>query len=129
MSRNERVARNAADPKQNRFYLRLERRQQERFDAALAQVLDTPAGRTVLAQLVRRAGVYTSAFNGHGGIQSYNIGRQDAGRELMADITRISMKHWQLLEREESEQAGLVEKEIAAQHTRAVTGDDNAEDN
>jgi hypothetical protein len=109
--------RNTTDVREHRFYERLEKRQQERFDAALLTILASVEGRIVLAHLVRRAGVYTSAFNGHGGIQSYNIGKQDAGRELMADITRVSIEKWQLLEREEAAHATHVQREIDATHT------------
>ena len=96
---------------------RTARRRVERFTNALAAVMATEAGRIVLGELVRRAGVYQSTFNTHGGVQSFNIGRQDYGHELMADLIRTSEDDWQRLEREQWLWSKAQEREVAAQHT------------
>jgi hypothetical protein len=118
------AVRNAADPRQVRLGEQIDRRRRERFERSLASVLSTAEGRVVLAALVRRAGVYQSPFNQHGGIQSFNIGRQDYGHELMADLIRVSPEAWQLLEREAWDWEKSIERDIDAGHTtRAGEGE------
>lgn len=117
------AVRNAADPRQIRLGEQIEKRRAERFDNAMAAVLNTPAGRTVFAQLIRRAGVYRSIWHPSAEIH-YNAGRQDYGHELMADIIRTSEAGWQQLEREQWEWEKAQERTIAAGHTRRASEGD-----
>lgn len=111
------AVRNAADPRQVKLGEALERRQHERFYNALAAVLNTVEGRTVLAGLVRRAGVYRSVWHPSAEIH-YRAGRQDYGHELMADIINTSETAWQQLEREQWAWQKQQEREIEAGHTK-----------
>lgn len=114
------LARNAADPRQVRFFERLDRRREERFSVALATILNTVEGRTVIAGLIRRAGVNKSIWHPSAEIH-YNAGKQDYGHELMADVIRVSEDAWQLMEREQWAWTKQVEREIAASLTPRAT--------
>lgn len=94
------MARNASDPKEQAALERLERRREKRWRDSLAAVLATPEGRLVMWQLVGRAGVFRSAFNTHGGVQSYNLGRQDFGHELIAEVLKLGSEPYLAMERE-----------------------------
>jgi hypothetical protein len=122
------LVRNAADPKQVRFAERMERRQQERYQNALAAVLATPEGRVVLCALIKRAGVYRSVWAPSAEIH-YRAGRQDYGHELMAELIGTNELAYQQMEREEWEWLKLQERSIDAQHTdRAKTEDSYGRD-
>jgi hypothetical protein len=115
------AVRNAADPRQVRFAERLEKQQAERFARALAGVMSTPEGRIVMANLIRRAGVYKSIWHPSSEIH-YNAGRQDYGHELMADLVRLSEETYQLMEREEWAWAKHQQATIDAAHTARSDG-------
>jgi len=126
MSRDRALVKNAADPKQIRFAKQVEQRRAERYDQALAAVMDTPAGRIVMATLIRRAGVFKSIWHPSSEIH-YNAGRQDYGHELMADLLELSEPHYQLMEREEWEWNKQQDRSTDAAHTarQADKGDDD----
>lgn len=94
------MAGRANDPKLAAQLERLERRRERRWQQQLGEVLETPAGRAVLWALIGRAGVFRSAFNTHGGLQSYNLGRQDFGHELIAEILKLGNEPYLAMERE-----------------------------
>lgn len=80
---------NAADAQQVKGAGRRESRREQRRLAAYRAVMTTSAGRAVMWDLIGRAGVFRSVFNPHDGVQSFNIGRQDFGHELMGLLLRI----------------------------------------
>ena len=94
------MSRNAGDKKEQAALERLARRRERRWRESLAEVLNTPAGRIVLWELLGRAGVFRSAFNTHGGIANYNLGRQDFGHELTAEILALGDEPYLAMERE-----------------------------
>lgn len=114
------LVRNAADPRQVRFAEEFERRRAERFDSALAEVMNTVAGRTVFAALIRRAGVLRSIWHPSSEIH-FNAGQQSFGLEMMADIVRVTEDLYQLMEREEWAWAKKEQATIEAAHTRRST--------
>lgn len=115
--RRQPSVRNAADPRQVRAAQRLDARRQERFTRALAAVMSTVEGRTVMETLVRRAGVYKSIWHPSAEIH-YNAGRQDYGHELMADLYAVDDgSAFQLMEREAWAYAKQLDREIEATHT------------
>jgi hypothetical protein len=122
------LVKNAADPKQVKFAEQVERRRTERFAQALAAVMKTPEGRTVMAQLIRRAGVYMSIWDPSARIH-YNAGRQDYGHELMADLVGIDEETYQIMEREEWNWNKQQERAIDAAHTsRAATSEGGSDE-
>lgn len=114
------LVKNAADPKQVKFAEQFEKRRDERFRAAISAVMGTPDGRVVLAQLIRRAGVYKSIWHPSSEIH-YNAGRQDYGHELMADLVAIDEDLYQLMEREDWAWAKQQQATINAAHTRRTS--------
>ena len=120
------LVKNAADPRQIRFAEQVEKRRQERYDQALAAVMDTPQGRIVMATLIRRAGVFKSIWHPSAEIH-YNAGRQDYGHELMADLIELSEPHYQRMEREEWEWTKQQDRSTDAAHT-ARKSDDAGDD-
>lgn len=123
------LVRNAADPKQVKFAEQVEKRRTERFAQALIAVMNTEAGRTVMAQLIRRAGVYKSIWHPSSEIH-YNAGRQDYGHELMADLVGIDENLYQTMEREEWAWNKQQERAIDAAHTQraAARGEQGGDD-
>lgn len=109
--------RNAADPRQVRAAERIDKRRDERFLTALAQVVDTPQGRIVFAELIRRAGVYRSIWSPSAEIH-YMAGQQDFGHMLMATLVDMSLDHFQLMEREEWAWLKQEQRSIEAAHTQ-----------
>jgi hypothetical protein len=95
---------NAADPRQVRRARRLAKHREERFITALRAVLETPAGRLVFGEreqgLLARLGAFRSAFHQSGSVTYYQIGRQDAGHELIALLVEASEDLYLEMERE-----------------------------
>jgi hypothetical protein len=94
------MSRNAGDRKEQAQLERLERRRLNRWKQNLGAVMNTPEGRAVMWTLLRRAGVYSSVFNTHGGVLNYNVGRQDYGHELIAEILKLGDEPYLAMERE-----------------------------
>jgi len=114
------VTRNAADPSQRKFAERLERRRLEDRQRYLLASLATVEGRAVRWGDIGNAGVYRSAFNTHGGVQSYNLGRQDFGHELIAEILALPGGSDLYLQMEQEGRAREAREDAAveASHTR-----------
>lgn len=93
------VTRNAADPKAVRDADRLERLRQERFDRALCAVMNSPDGRIVMAELIKRCGVFESSWTRDSAIH-FNEGRRSVGLMLMAELQRTGEETYQQMERE-----------------------------
>lgn len=84
---------NAADPKQVQKREKKAKRQQEDRDADLKELLQLPSFRRWIWNLAcDRCQLFQSPFNPNGSTQTLNIGRQDVGRELLAEIERIDPK-------------------------------------
>ncbi len=93
------VTRNAADPKGVRDAGRLERLRQERFDRALVAVMNAPDGRIVMAELIKRCGVFELSWTRDSAIH-FNEGRRSVGLMLMAELQRTGEETYQQMERE-----------------------------
>lgn len=111
------LVRNAGDPRQVKFAAQVEQRRVERFARAMSAVLASIEGRIVLAQLIRRAGVFRSIWHPSAEIH-YNAGRQDYGHELMADLVAIDEDAYQQMEREDWAWVKQQQREIDAAHTK-----------
>lgn len=94
------MARDTANPKEVAALERLERRREKRWQTNLAAVMATPEGRGVMWALLARAGIFRSAFHSHGSVQSYNLGRQDFGHELMSELIKLGKDPYLAMERE-----------------------------
>lgn len=92
--------RDASDPKQIRRARRVQERHQTELVAAIKAVMQTQPGRLVFWELLSAAGVFRSVFNQHGGIQSWNIGRQDFGQEILQDLMTVDEDAYLLMEKE-----------------------------
>lgn len=81
---------NAADEQQVKRRETTAKRQQRHRDDDLAELLKLPAFRRWAWVLIcEKCKLYQSPFSSNGSVQTLNIGRQDVGRELFADIERI----------------------------------------
>lgn len=122
---NKRGNANAADPRQVRAMERLEKRRAERWADSLRAVMATPHGRLFVWMTIRRAGVFESPFDAHGGIQSFRIGRGDMGREIMAEVLRLAPDDYLLMEAEARKVDRLEEQQAEA--AQAATADEGQE--
>lgn len=91
--------RNAADAQQVGNAARREKDKAARAKQALLEVMETPAGRIVLWDLLERAGVFKSIWHPSAQIH-YNAGRQDFGHEMMAMFAEASDDNFELMQRE-----------------------------
>lgn len=118
--------RNAADSQQVRAASRRVKDREDRWLLALKRVLSTPDGRQVFGDLehglIARFGVYASPFSMHGGELNRNVGRGDAGREILALCT-VDEQLYLRMEKENRERAARNDRTVDAEHTAsAVTG-------
>ena len=120
--------RNAANPREVKAAGRLDRRRDQRWEDYVHGVMATPIGRAFVWSVIARAGVFGSPFDMHGGRQSYNIGRGDFGRELLAEVTRLEPDAYLLMEAEARALAVLEAKQIAAHQTATATEEDRDND-
>jgi hypothetical protein len=109
------ITSDAGDPRAVRRAQRLERRRTEAFNLALLEVLQSPAGRAVLWELLARAGVYRSVWDNSARIH-YNAGRQDFGQELIGTIVDADEKLYLLMEAEGRARAKREDREVEAWH-------------
>jgi hypothetical protein len=114
------VTQNAADPRQVRNAERLEKRREQRWEAALRAVMSTPQGRAFVWMLIRRAGIYESPFDPHGSIQSFKIGRADMGREVMGEVLRLAGDEYLVMEAEARTIDTIEARAVEAAHTAAA---------
>lgn len=81
---------NAADPQQVKRATRKAKKAQDALDDHMKALLELPQFRMWIWNLVcDRCQLFQSPFNPNGSTQTLNIGRQDVGRELLAEIERI----------------------------------------
>ncbi len=67
-----------------------EKRQLEAQAEDLKSLLELPAFRRYMWRLIgERCGILTSPGSNNGSVQSANVGRQDVGRELWAEIEGV----------------------------------------
>jgi hypothetical protein len=111
--------RSASDPRSVRTFERLEKRRIERFHQALAAVMNTEAGRIVMATYLDHAGIERSPWTASAEIH-YNVGWQDFGRAMKKDIEGVSRKLAQQMQREQWEWTEQQERTIEAAHTRTA---------
>ncbi len=90
---------NAADPGQVRHAARKEKQQRAREAADVRAVMATPEGRRFLWAWLEKLGVFRSIWHPSALIH-YNSGRQDAGHELLAQLTQADEELYLTMERE-----------------------------
>jgi len=119
---------NAADPQQVKGAARRQQRREARRLAAYHEVMTTVAGRAVMWDLISQAGVFRSVFNPHDGMQSFNIGRQDFGHELMGLLLRVDAEGQLYLQMEKEARALEVReaRDTDAAHTVAASEEEQA---
>ena len=80
----------ASDPTEVGRAKAREKRQLERQAEDLKSLLELPAFRRFMWRLIgERCGILASPGSNNGSIQSWNVGRQDVGRELWAEIESV----------------------------------------
>lgn len=121
---------NAADPKQIRYAERAELRHQKRRLEIYADLLKTPAGRFVLADVIVAAGVGKSPWNPHGSVLSANVGRLEVGLELDEYLAGISLElrrtmwhEWDALIERDNRETDAVQTASAQENRRATDED------
>lgn len=117
---------NAADPRQVRAMAQIEKRREQRWEDSLRAVMATPQGRAFIWALIRRAGVYESPFDTHGGIQSLKIGRGDVGREVMGEVLKFAPDEYLLMEAE-ARKVDRIEQQQAEAAQTAPAGNEAEE--
>jgi len=115
------MVRNAADPQQVKHAERRERRREERLRISIRVVMQEPAGRSLMWELLARAGVYQSVFDASGSRTFYNAGRQDFGHELLALLVDADEEGYLTMEREARAAARNESLEATAVRTPAAT--------
>jgi hypothetical protein len=82
---------NAADAKQVKKRTDKAKLAADQRDDEFKQLLEQPAFRRFLwNHICVRCQVFQSPFNPNGSVQTLNVGRQDVGRELFADVERVN---------------------------------------
>lgn len=96
---------NAADPRQTRNAARRARRRRDRFDLAVRQVLNTPAGRQLFGDLefglMAASGMFQRNWTENSNTVHYNSGRREMGLEIYRMAVDIGGR--ELFERMEQE--------------------------
>lgn len=121
MAEQSAVVRNAADEGQVRRAGRREDRQAKRQRAVVLAQLGTPDGRAFVWEVLQLARLDASPFNTHGGIQSYNIGRQDVGRELREVLEKADVGLVLQMDAEAAARLKRDNDEIDATHTASAS--------
>lgn len=116
------LVRNAGSERQVRRAARTERERDERFRDGLLAVMSTPRGRAFVWGLLEEAGVYRSVWDQHGQQMARNVGRQDYGHWLLAELLETDEGLYQLMERESRAWKRREDKE-----TDAAQGGDEGE--
>lgn len=91
---------NAASERQVRAAAKREKDNQERFLAGLKHVLTTPQGRACMWGILAEAGVYRSVWADHGSRMAFNVGQQDFGHWMVAQLLEADETLFQIMERE-----------------------------
>jgi hypothetical protein len=112
----EPLTRRSNDPRDVHRAERKERQRAGRFAAALRVVMETPAGRVVMAEWVRRAGIYRSIWDPSSKIH-YNAGRQDFGHEMLAELLEHAPELYLEMEREQRAFETAEDRSNEAAHT------------
>lgn len=81
----EPLVKNAADEEQVKKAARKEKSEEDRFQNAMLDMLDSKPGRLVLWKILEHCRVFGSVFQE--GRVEYNAGKQDVGHFLMGKIT------------------------------------------
>jgi hypothetical protein len=84
------LVRNAADSSQVRDARKKVRQSAKREREQLRAVLATEAGRAVLWRVVDHCHAFSTALGATDAITNFNVGRQDVGHFLIAQITEAS---------------------------------------
>lgn len=122
------LVKNASSPRQVARAESHIRRRAELTRAAFKAVLDTPAGRIVMWELLELAGVYRSVFNPSGSLTYYNAGRQDYGHELLAKLLEVDDQAYLLMESEARARERRDNATTDATHTPSVADEETRTD-
>lgn len=117
---------NAANPDQVRGSRRRSQRREVRFLDALREVMRTPAGRLVFGErdlgLLARCGIFGSPLHSAGSMLYYNVGRQDMGREILAQLLAADETLYETMEREMRALAVRDDNETRGNNAAATEG-------
>lgn len=115
---------NASDPKQVRNARRVQRNREIESKEDLQIVLATRSGRNVLWRILEECGAFKSAYSQNTNDAFVNIGKQDTGHWLMAEINDADQKALFLMMQESSD---LARNDAAvAQALRETEGQEDA---
>lgn len=116
------LVKNAGSERQVRRAARTEAERDERFRDGLLGVMSSARGRAFVWGLLEEAGVYRSVWADHGQLMARNVGKQDYGHWLLAELLDVDENLYQLMEREGRAFKRREDKETDAAQT---AGDDN----
>lgn len=91
----------------------------------MLEVLSTPAGRIVFAQLIRASGVFRSIWSPNVEIH-FNAGRQSMGLELRHDIQALNEDLFDQMDREE--RAWLKQQRTETEAVQTARAEDDGDD-
>lgn len=120
------VVRNASDRSQVKNAERLELRRTRRLAAALKRVMQTAEGRLLMWSIVESAGIYRSVWSNVQAEVNRNVGRQDFGHELLADLIAVDDELYLQMEREMRALAKQENDEIDASHVASAEDKEQA---
>lgn len=115
---------NATDKNAIRRAARREKRNRERYELALQQVMRSPEGQVVLWEFLKRAGLWkTMVANGFEPEQVlFAAGRHDLGLKMLADLQRVDLEAYIEMERVNRAYARGQEQEEEAAQTPSAGG-------
>lgn len=96
----------SGDPRAVRERTRDTKRAGDRRQETLRLILSHENGRDWLYSLLELCGVYQTPFSSDIAIMSHNIGRQDVGRKLLADIVAADSRMYMKMLQEKEEDDG-----------------------
>jgi hypothetical protein len=91
---NKNVVKNASDKRQVDYVAKNERREDRVYSEDLEYILKTPQGRNVLWRLMGDCNIFKTAWSNDGKLIHKNIGKQELGQKLLADITAVDEKYF-----------------------------------
>lgn len=96
---------NAADPRAVREAEKREKNRARQRADAYKQLLDLPAGRLVLWDLLDGTNVFATTFDTNGARMAFNEGQRNVGLRVLATITDVRPDAFLLMQREAADRA------------------------
>ena len=115
------AVKNAADPQQVQAAGRRDQKKVSRELANIRAVLQTPAGRAVLYQVVLDAGTRSGIFDHSGSVTYFKAGRQNFGFELQSQFEKADQDAWALAQAEHREAMQTDERTTDAAQVKSAT--------